>query len=210
MSASAWIEQLADDIGRVAADLRPLVRELHQDETHRLAVKTKRAGGGRSVAISENEARTLLRAAQPVPQMPAATRNRHATMLAALSTFSTALHELNDPIGGGPATIAAALAMRDALDSWIKATRWRTATSRAGVSWPVPAELPIRPLPRLSTGAGTERIANPALIEDQPATVQRNRPGKSRAAKQLPLLLPIAATSSAATSSAAPPLRRSA
>ena len=214
MAAAAWINQLALDIDRAVAEIRPILRKLrHGAIPYGVAPSTRAAWSCTPITIAAHEARTLIRAAQPVPLNTRPLRQQHATTLAALNTFATRLLETSDPFAG-PATIAAALELRETLDAWITGARWRQATNTAGVSWPAPSQPAVE---RLSTtlltqqspgakstspGAKSERIANPAMADEPPAAHRRHPGPATPAPIQRSLLLPIT-TSSPADATAA-------
>jgi hypothetical protein len=184
----------------VAGEVRPLVRKLHYDPPPAGAhLSTPAARGGRSILISANEARTLLRAAQPFPQSAKPVREQHAAMLAALSTFAAMLLEANDPIGGGEAATAAALGLLETTRAWIAAQRWKQATSGAGVSW----QAPKRPTEPATAAPRDDGVQNPAMFDDPPSPRRRGR--KRRPADvpvQRSLFLPIPGPAGAATADA--------
>lgn len=170
MPVAHWIDRLADDIATTVAIVRPLLRRLHYDPPPiGTVLRTPASNTGQAITIGANEARTLLRAAQPVPQASRALRPAHARLLAALSTAADLMLTANDPIGGDALAITAVLELRDALTAWLASTRWKQATTAAGVAWAAP----IITVTRRSTGARREHHKNA-------------RPGA-----QLELLLPL-------------------
>ncbi len=117
------------------------------------------------MTISANEARTLLRAALPLPISATRLREPHARLLAALHLFTGHLLSLNDPVTAPDHAAGAAITLMDELRAWTATARWHQACRAAGVRWPPPAA--IRAITRHQTARDPEHAANtlPGLAE---------------------------------------------
>ena len=168
MPVPAWIDRLASDLLDIEAELRPLLRDLsrhHDADTMGPPKGTTEAGRyGRTVTISANQARTLLRAAMPLPIGSTRLRQPHGRMLAALQLFAGHLLSLNDPITAPDHAAAAGAALLTELRKWIAAARWHQACRSASIRWPADAGA-IMPLTQQQTAAKGERLVN---AEDLP------------------------------------------
>ena len=178
MPVAAWIEALAADLLDVEAELRPLIRALHQhhdsNTTGPVQGTTTHARYGRTISISANEARTLLRAAMPLPISSTRLRQPHARMLAALQLFTGHLLTLNDPLAAPDTAAAAGASLLAELRTWIATARWHQACRAAGIRWPQnqPEPRAVSPITRQQTTASEERQGNtlPAMAESHRVT----------------------------------------
>ena len=195
MPASAWIDRTAADLLDLEAELRPLLRRLAYNAADRRsgehAVETAAAPRAhRSVTISATQARTLLRAAMPVPVAATHLRQPHARMLAAMQLFSAHLLSLNDPATAPAAAAAAGAALLAELRTWLEEARWHQACRAAGVRWPrqQACGTSISAVLRQQTGRKPEHGANtlPAMAEQHrvgtdPMGAQTARTGRRKA-----------------------------
>jgi hypothetical protein len=188
MQAPAWIDQFRDQLLETEAELRRLVRRHHHDKPPPgTTFSTRGARGGQGITIGAHEARTLLRAAMPVPMAVRHKRDGHADMLAALAGFAAQLLDLNDPYAG-PQTVAGALDLADSLRAWAARMRWHQATAEAGAKWPAP--LPIIELTRQQTSHDVPALFDAPAAAAAPAR-PRPKPRRQPADPQMSLLLPL-------------------
>jgi hypothetical protein len=187
MQVAAWIDQLRDQLLVTETELRRLVRRHHYDPPPPGAtLSTRGARGGRGITIAEHEARTLLRAAMPVPMAAKHKRETHAAMVAALASFAAQLLDLNDPYAG-PRTVDGALDLAESLRAWAARMRWHQATAEAGAQWPAPVA--VTQLLRQRTGQDVPALFDtPAAAAPPPS---RRKPPRRAAEAQLALLLPL-------------------
>jgi hypothetical protein len=200
MPVPAWIDQLRDQLLATEAELRRLVRKHHHDPPPiGSTLQTRGARGGRGITIGTHEARTLLRAAMPVPMAARHKREAHAAMVAALAGFAAQLLDLNDPYAG-PGTIAGALDLADSLHHWARRMRWHQAAAAAGANWPAPRSVtallrqsPGRDVPALFDAPAA--ATTPAPRQPQPAAKPWERPRRKPRPAATPaqgsLLLPL-------------------
>lgn len=192
-SSEPFTLRLRNDILEAEAELRPLVRRIHYDPTAKWPQRTAPLSTrfGNDITISAHEARTLLRAAIPVPMTTKARHQQHAALLAALATFAAELHGLTIRQAGDSA-IAAGLDLSEALSEWVRIMRWTNATNAAGLRWTVPpaTQTPIMPLLQHRTSPD-----DPVLFSEagqKPKKPRRkNRYELPRGNPQKSLLLPI-------------------
>jgi len=191
MLVPAWIERLASDLLDLDAELRPLLRRVttsnHGRTAGALSVATARGSHGyQSVTIAANEARTLLRAAMPIPIGSTRLRQPHARMLAALQLFTAHLLSLNDETTAPDQAAVAGVALAAELRAWLAEARWHQACRAAGVRWKA---VSIISLPRQQTAPEREQEVNTlATMAEQhragtdPMAVQTNRTARRKAA----------------------------
>ena len=162
MPAATWLETVAADLLETETDIRRALRTLShslREHGHAHQVSTPRGKNAtRTLTISEKEARTLIRAAMPLPISSTRLRQPHARLATALALFSghlLATHERPDLHD----VTAAAITLRAELD------RWLTACTAAHVRWPQSAAEPIAvsAILRQQTGADHEQAANEPL-----------------------------------------------
>jgi hypothetical protein len=217
MEVGSWVQKFRDDLLATEATLRPLVRRVHHDPPprgERLTTWQGRMGCG--ITIGADEARTLLRAAMPVPVASRHKREPHAELVAALASFAAGLLDLNDPTAG-PRTMAGACDLIEALRAWVARMRWHEATAAAGVRWGVdpsapafpnahypatdPADVPnLFDLPRSAMqpgpAGGRRNGADVPVVTDGKPLIAALKSAKRRAAReaadgQLSLFLPL-------------------
>jgi len=170
MPVPDWIEAAASALLDTTAELRQLVRRSHYDPDARWPYPsrlTTRAGKSGGITIGANEARTLLRAAMPVPIGTTRLRQPHARMLAALQLYAGHLLGLNDPLHDPAAAIAAAITLRGELDTWLTTARWQQACRAASVRWPLAVagnSVAVTTVLRQQTDASREQAANEPLM----------------------------------------------
>ena len=163
---TAWLDRVAADLLHTEQQVRSALRRITANETE------PRQIGWRSLEISVLEARTLLRGVMPAPiAIDHRLRRQHGRLVAALSLLSRHLLALNDPLHQSDAAIGAACLVVDELRDWIALARWRAATRRARVRWPVPAD--IRPIRRLEARPSAEHLPNAAGDLHHPAATIR-------------------------------------
>ncbi len=149
---TAWLDRIAADLLHVEQDLRTTLRSISRGG------KPPRLASWNRLEITTFEARTLLRGVMPAPIAVSRLRRQHGRLVAALSVFSGHMLALNDPMRRPDEALAAACSMVDELRSWIATVRWQAAARKAGVKWPVPAD--VRALMQLSPAPAAEHLPN--------------------------------------------------
>lgn len=154
---TAWLEQIAAELLDTTEELRQLLRTAKYDRTAAQHPKTDAARySQRSVTLSENQARALLRGALPAPIAASKLKAAHVKLNHAVALLVAQLFALNQPGRPPDHAIAAALTLQTVLESWLAATRWKQATTRARTSWP----LPITAIMRQPIGPEIEQSGN--------------------------------------------------